>query len=145
MSTTTHRAASVRTAHEAPDFLELLTRPGVLDPEEASLRRRLIYGFVVVGGLLLAQMWASMEFRNLGYRSEALGRLIHKLDQERVELEDAVARESRPALLASRAVELGMQKPGHGQLRRLSQMPASAVNAERAAAARAAAGADGLH
>lgn len=144
MSTTTHRAASVRTAHETPDFLELLTRPGVLDPEEATLRRRLMYTFAVFGVLLLAQMWTSMEFRNLGYRSEALGRLIHKLDQERVELEDAVARESRPALLASRAVELGMQKPAQGQLRRLSQMPASAVEAERAASAHAAAVADGL-
>lgn len=133
MSTTTHRAASVSSTHEAPAFLELLTRPGILDPEEATLRRRLIYTFAVFGVLLLAQMWTSMEFRNLGYRSEALGRLIHKLDQERVELEDAVARESRPALLASRAVELGMQKPGQGQLRRLTQLPTPVLPIARAA------------
>lgn len=134
MSTTTHRSASVRTAHESPNFLELLTRPGVLDPEEASLWRRLVGSLVVFGLLLLAQMWSSMEFRTLGYQTEALGRLIHKLDQERVELEDAVARESRPALLASRAVELGMQKPAKGQLRRLAQLPASVARTEPATA-----------
>lgn len=110
-------------AHEGPDFLELLTRQGVLDPEEANLRRRFTVRLVAFGLLLVGHVWVSMQSRNLGYQEEALGRLIHRLDQERVELEDAVARESRPALLASRAVELGMQKPVHGQLRRLDAKP----------------------
>ena len=116
MSTQSRAATS---AHDSPAFLELLTRQGVLDPEEAGLRRRFVMRLLAFGLLLVGHVWVSMESRNLGYTEEALGRLIHRLDQERVELEDAVARESRPALLASRAVELGMQKPGHGQLRRL--------------------------
>jgi len=113
------RTTGTPSAHERPDFFELLTRQGVLDPEEAGLRRRFIFRMVAFALLVIGHVWVSMESRNLGYEGEALGRLIHRLDQERVELEDAVARESRPALLASRAVELGMQKPGHGQLRRL--------------------------
>lgn len=112
-----NRAAT--SAHHSPAFFELLTRQGALDPEEASLRRRFMMRGVVFALLLVGHVWVSMQSRNLGYKEEALGRLIHRLDQERVELEDAVARESRPALLASRAVELGMQKPGPGQLRRL--------------------------
>ena len=107
------------TAHESPDFFELLTRQGVLDPEEAGLRRRFVINIVAFTLLLAGHVWVSMQSRILGYEGEALGRLIHRLDQERVEIEDTLARESRPALLASRAVELGMQKPGHGQLRRL--------------------------
>jgi hypothetical protein len=121
--------------HESPDFLELLTRQGVLDPEEVGLRRRFILRMVAFALLLAGHVWVSMESRNLGYEGEALGRLIHRLDQERVELEDAVARESRPALLASRAVELGMQKPVHGQLRRLGVVPAANAVAASAAAA----------
>lgn len=117
---TTHRAAS---AHEAPDFLELLSRPGVLDPEEAGLRRRFFWRMSAFALLLAGHVWVSLESRNLGYENEALGRLIHRLDQERVEIEDDLARESRPALLASRAVELGMQRPGHGQLRRVDAKP----------------------
>jgi hypothetical protein len=120
MSTTQRVAAST---HERPDFFELLTRQGVLDPEEAGLRRSFVVRLVAFALLLGGHVWVSMESRNLGYEGEALGRLIHRLDQERVELEDALARESRPALLASRAVELGMQKPGHGQLRRLDAKP----------------------
>ena len=118
---TTNRA--VTSAHESPDFFELLMRQGVLDPEEAGLRRRLAWRLVAFALLLGGHVVVSMQSRNLGYEGEALGRLIHRLDQERVELEDAVARESRPALLASRAVELGMQKPGHGQLRRVDAKP----------------------
>jgi hypothetical protein len=114
---------AVTSAHESPDFLELLTRQGVLDPEEAGLRRRFFVSLVAFALLLGGHVWVSLESRNLGYEGEALGRLIHRLDQERVEIEDALARESRPALLASRAVELGMQKPGHGQLRRLDAKP----------------------
>jgi hypothetical protein len=106
-------------AHESPHFFELLMRQGAVDPEEADLRRRFVLRLICFALLLGGHVWVSMQSRNLGYEGEALGRLIHRLDQERVELEDAVARESRPALLASRAVELGMQKPGHGQLRRL--------------------------
>ncbi len=109
---------STTSAHESPDFFELLTRQGVLDPEEAGLRRRFIVSLVAFALLLGGHVWVSMQSRNLGYQGEALGRLIHKLDQERVEIEDALARESRPALLASRAIDLGMQKPAHGQLRR---------------------------
>ena len=118
--------STANSVHESPDFLELLTRQGVMDPEEAGLRRRFIARMVAFALLLAGHVWVSMESRNLGYEGEALGRLIHRLDQERVELEDAVARESRPALLASRAVELGMQKPVHGQLRRLVSLPAGA-------------------
>jgi hypothetical protein len=114
---TTQRIVPV-SAHNSPDFFELLTRHAALDPEEAGLRRRLILTLLGFAVVCAAQFWVSMESRNLGYQEEALGRLIHRLDQERVEIEDAVARESRPALLASRAVELGMQKPGKGQLRR---------------------------
>ena len=109
---------STTSAHESPDFFELLTRQGVLDPEEAGLRRRFVASLVAFAMLLGGHVWVSMECRNLGYEGEALGRLIHKLDQERVEIEDALARESRPALLAERAAELNMQKPMHGQLRK---------------------------
>lgn len=116
---TQQRVGVSNTAHESPDFFELLTRQGVLDPEEAGLRRRFGLNLVAFALLLAGHVWVSLESRNMGYEGEALGRLIHRLDQERVEIEDALARESRPALLASRAVELGMQKPGHGQLRRL--------------------------
>lgn len=116
---TTNRAAT----HERPDFVELLTRQGVLDPEEAGLRRAFVVRLVVFTLLLAGHVWVSAQSRDLGYQGEALARLIHRLDQETVELEDAVARESRPALLASRAVELGMQKPAHGQLRRLDAKP----------------------
>jgi len=117
----TNRRAAI--TNDSPAFLELLTRQGVLDPEEAGLRRRFGMGLVAFALLLGGQVWVSMANRDLGYEGEALGRLIHRLDQERVEIEDALARESRPALLASRAVELGMQKPGHGQLRRLGASP----------------------
>jgi hypothetical protein len=117
---------AVPSIHESPDFLELLTRQGVLDPEEAGLRRRFVLRLVAFGLLLVGHVWVSMQSRNLGYKEEALGRLIHRLDQERVELEDTLARESRPAILASRALELGMQKPGHGQLRRLGGSPVAA-------------------
>lgn len=110
-------------SHESPHFLELLTRNGAVDPEEQDLRRRFVVRLVCFTLLLGGHVWVSMQSRNLGYEGEAIGRLIHRLDQERVELEDAVARESRPALLASRAVELGMQKPMHGQLRRLDAKP----------------------
>jgi hypothetical protein len=119
--------STANSVHESPDFMELLTRQGVMDPEEADLRRRFITRMAAFALLLAGHVWVSMESRNLGYEGEALGRLIHRLDQERVELEDAVARESRPALLASRAVELGMQKPGHGQLRRLATLPSGSV------------------
>src|SRR6185369_17525898 len=101
-----------------PAFFEMLLRQGVSDPEEAGLRRRFVFNLVAFALLLAGHVWVSSQSRNLGYESEALGRLIHRLDQERVEIEDALARESRPALLASRAVDLGMQKPVHGQLRR---------------------------
>lgn len=120
---TQQRVSIASSAHESPDFLELLTRQGVRDPEEAGLRRRFILNFFAFALLAGGHVWASMQIRTLGYEGEALGRLIHRLDQERVEIEDALARESRPALLASRAVELGMQKPGHGQLRRLDAKP----------------------
>lgn len=120
---THHRSVAANSAHEGPAFFELLTRQGVLDPEEAGLRRRVIFSMVAFATLLAGHVWVNMQSRNLGYEGEALGRLIHRLDQERVEIEDALARESRPALLASRAVELGMQKPGHGQLRRLDAKP----------------------
>lgn len=110
---------STTSAHESPDFFELLTRQGVVDPEEAGLRRRFVMSLVVFTFLLGGHVWVSMQSRNLGYEGEALGRVIHKLDQERVEIEDLLARESRAALLADRARELGMQKPGHGQLRKL--------------------------
>ena len=123
MSTTNRAAAS---AHDSPAFFELLTRQGALDPEEAGLRRRFMLRGVVFALLVVGHVWVAMQSRNLGYKEEALGRLIHRLDQERVELENAVSRESRPADLAARAVELGMQKPGHGQLRRLGVSPASA-------------------
>lgn len=120
---TTQRVATPASAHSGPDFLELLTRQGVLDPEEVSLRRRLALALVSFALLLGGHIWVSMQRVNLGYRNEALGRVIDRLDQERSELEDALARESRPPLLASRAVELGMQKPAHGQLRRLDAKP----------------------
>jgi hypothetical protein len=111
--------STTSSAHQHPDFFELLTRQGVFDPEEAGLRRRFVVSLVTFALLLGGHVWVSMQSRNAGYEGEALGRLIHKLDQERVEIEDALARESRPALLASRAMDLGMQKPAHGQLRRL--------------------------
>lgn len=120
---TQHRSAAAPSVHDGPDFLELLSRQGVLDSEEAGLRRRFVLRLVSCALLLGGHVWVSMKAQELGYREEALGRLIHRLDQERVEIEDAVARESRPALLASRAVELGMQKPGPGQLRRLDAKP----------------------
>jgi hypothetical protein len=121
---TQHRAvAAAPSIHESPDFMELLSRQGVRDPEEAGLRNRFVFCLVAFALLLAGHVWVSMQSRNLGYESEALGRLIHRLDQERVEIEDAVARESRPALLVSRAVELGMQKPVQGQLRRLDAKP----------------------
>src|SRR6185369_12537185 len=108
-----------------PAFFEMLLRQGVSDPEEAGLRRRFVFNLVAFALLLAGHVWVSSQSRNLGYESEALGRLIHRLDQERVEIEDALARESRPALLASRAVDLGMQKPVHGQLRRVGIDPAA--------------------
>lgn len=120
---TQSRAAAAPSVHDGPDFLELLTRPGILDPEEAGLRRRLFAGFVALALLAGGHVWVRMEAQFLGYEAEALSRVIHRLDQERVEIEDAVARESRPALLAARAVELGMQKPAQGQLRRLDAKP----------------------
>ena len=123
MSTTHHSSVPSTSVHESPDFFEFLTRQGVLDPEEASHRRRLFFRFVMFALLLAGHVWVSMVRSNLGYQGEALGRLIHRLDQERAEIEDAVARESRPALLASRAGDLGMQQPAHGQLRRLDAKP----------------------
>lgn len=120
---TTQRVAGPASAHSSPDFFELLTRQGVLDPEEASLRRRLAIHFVAFALLFGGHIWVSMQSRNLGYHNQALGNVIDRLDQERSEIEDALARESRPPLLATRAVELGMQKPAHGQLRRLDAKP----------------------
>ena len=117
------RNRSATSAHHSPAFFELLTRQGALDPEEAGARRRLMMRGVVFALLVVGHVWVSMQSRNLGYEGEALGRLIHRLDQERSELEDAVSHESGPAQLASRAVELGMQKPGHGQLRRVNAKP----------------------
>jgi len=123
---TTNRAAS--SAHDSPAFFELLTRQGALDPEEAGVRRRYRMGAVVFVLLVAGHVWVALQGRTLGYTEEALGRLIHRLDQERVELENAVARESRPADLAVRAVELGMQKPGHGQLRRLGASAGAGIS-----------------
>jgi hypothetical protein len=120
---TTQRVANSASAHSGPDFFELMTRQGVRDPEEVSLRRRVAITLVSFAVLFGGHIWVSMQRVNLGYRNEALGRAIDRLDQERSELEDALARESRPPLLASRAVELGMQKPAHGQLRRLDAKP----------------------
>ncbi|MFN2427017.1 MAG: hypothetical protein ABR587_11300 [Candidatus Binatia bacterium] len=113
------RAPRTTPVQKGPDFLELLTRQGVHDPGEAGMRRRIWLRVASVALLVSGHLWIAAVSRNLGYEREALSRLIHRLDQERVELEDAVARESRPALLASRAVEFGMQKPTHGQLRRI--------------------------
>lgn len=120
---TTQRVANPASAHSGPDFFELLTRQGVRDPEAVTIGRRL--GFMLVSLAVLAggHIWVSMQKVNLGYRNEALDRVIDRLDQERSELVDALARESRAPLLASRAVELGMQKPVHGQLRRLDAKP----------------------
>lgn len=112
-----------RHAHETPSLLELLLRSGVLDPEEAGLRRRFALRLLLVGALFFGQVWVSMEARRLGYQAAALGRVIDHLDKERVEVEEAVARESRATLLITRARELGMQKPGPGQLRRLDAKP----------------------
>lgn len=123
---TTNRAVS--SAHDSPAFFELLTRQGALDPEEAGVRRRYRMGAAVFVLLIVGHVGVALQGRTLGYQEEALGRLIHRLDQERVELENAVARESRPADLAARAVELGMQKPGHGQLRRLGASATAATS-----------------
>lgn len=120
---TTNRVAAVDSTHERPAFLEFLTRRGVLDPEEIGLRRSLFVRMGLCILLLAAHFGVIIDGHNLGYEGQALGRLIHRLDEERVELVDAVARESRPALLASRAVEIGMQKPTRGQLRRLDAQP----------------------
>lgn len=111
--------STTSSAHESPDFFELLTRQGVVDPEEAGLRRRFIASLVVFAALLGGHVWVSMQSRNLGYESEALGRLIHKLDQHHAEIVDQLARETRPATLVSRAQDLGMQKPVRGQIRHL--------------------------
>lgn len=120
---TTQRAGNTASAHSSPDFFELLTRQGVLDPEEAGLRRRFAMNMLAFAVLFVAHFWVSMQSRDLGYHGEALSRVINRLDQERAEIEDALARESRPPLLASRAAELGMQKPSKGQLRRLDAKP----------------------
>jgi hypothetical protein len=120
---TTQRAGGTASAHSSPDFFELLTRQGVLDPEEAGLRRRFAMNLFAFAVLFVAHFWVSMQSRDLGYHHEALNRVIHRLDQERAEVEDALARESRAPLLASRAMELGMQKPAKGQLRRLDAKP----------------------
>lgn len=120
---TTQRAGNTASAHSSPDFFELLTRQGVLDPEEAGLRWRLGVNLFAFAVLLAGHIWVSMQSRDLGYHGEALSRVINRLDQERAEIEDALARESRPPDLAHRAVELGMQKPAKGQLRRLDAKP----------------------
>jgi hypothetical protein len=128
MSTTQHRSAAKTGPSQGngATFFEILSRSGARDPEEQDLRRRFVVRLVAFAVLLAGHVWIQMESRNLGYEEQALGRLIHRLDQERVEIEDQLARESRPALLASRAAELGMQKPVHGQLRRLAGTPPAA-------------------
>lgn len=120
---TTNQRAAARSANERPAFLELLTRQGVLDPEEAGLRRALIVRLGLFGVLLAGHVWLSEQNRILGYKSEALGKLIQKLDKDQVELDDMVWKESGPPVLASRAAGLGMQKPGRGQLRRIDAQP----------------------
>ncbi|HYB99624.1 MAG TPA: hypothetical protein VEC57_10900 [Candidatus Limnocylindrales bacterium] len=107
------------TRHGTADFLELVTRTATLDPEERGLRRRLVLLLCLSAVLLAGHVWVRMQAHALGYQSDALGRIVNRLDQERMELEMAAARESSPALLAVRARELGMQKAGLGQLRRL--------------------------
>jgi len=109
------------TRHATADFLELVTRTATLDPEERGLRRSLILRLCLFALLLAGHVWVRMQAQALGYQSDALGRIVSRLDQERMELEMAVARESSPALLATRARELGMQKAGLGQLRRIER------------------------
>jgi len=110
--------------HESADFLEFLTRPAVLDPGEKGLHRKLRVRLVLAAVLLGAHVWVRMQAQELGYEGEALGRIIHRLDQERMELEMATARESSTGLLTSRgARELGMQKAAQGQIRRIDAQP----------------------
>jgi hypothetical protein len=120
---TTPRAVHPAAVHESPDFFELLTRQVVRDPEVAGLRRRFAFNLVAFAVLLAGHFWVSMQSRNLGYHNLALRKVIDLLDQQSAEIGDALARESRPPLLASRAAELGMQKPAHGQIRRLDAKP----------------------
>ncbi len=109
--------------HESADLWELLTRSAVLDPGEKSLRGKLAVRMFFFAVLLGGHVWVRMQAQDLGYEGEALGRIIHRLDQERMELEMATARESSPGLLASRARELGMQKAAAGQIRRIDAQP----------------------
>lgn len=110
--------------HESADFLEFLTRTVVLDPSEKGLRRKLGARLVLCAVLLGGHVWVRMQAQELGYEGEALGRIIHRLDQERMELEMATARESSTGLLTSRgARELGMQKAAQGQIRRIDAQP----------------------
>jgi|GEM_PF-1726794 len=109
--------------HESADFWELLTRSVVLDPGEKGLRRKLGVRLFFFGVLLTGHVWLRMQAQELGYEAESLGRIIHRLDQERMELETAVARESSPGLLIARGRELGLQKAAAGQLRRIDAQP----------------------
>ncbi len=111
------------TGHESADLWELVTRTVVLDPGEKGLRRKLYMGLFLSGLFMVGHIWVSTQVVNLGYESEALGRIIQRLDQERAELVRATAHESNALSLAGRARKLGMQKAAAGQIHRVDAQP----------------------
>jgi hypothetical protein len=102
-----------------PGLLEMLTRPSSVDPEEGILQRRFGLRLVALVVVLAGHVWVADRVRQLGYRVEALGAVIHQLDKERAEIEKELAAASGPSHVPVRALERGMQRPGNGQLRHL--------------------------
>ncbi len=121
------RRARASRASQAPadggGFLDQMRWPSVFDPEIVGARRRLFAMIALVGLLFANQVWVSLRAQELGYVTRDLSSLIEKLDQERLELEDWVARESSPAMLASKARDLGLEKARPGQVRRIHAQP----------------------
>ncbi len=118
MSAKRKKTAGIRTS-----LREILRWPSVLDPELAGGRRRLFVVLSLVAVLLAGHVWMRLRIQDLGYKTEYLARLIHRLDQEHRELEDEVARESSPTKLTRRARELGLRLPEPGQVRRIDGTP----------------------
>lgn len=93
------------------------------DPAVVGSRRRTALLAFCVVALTFALMSVNVVASNVGYEVAALESLVQRLDVENLELKQALALNTNEAWVASRAKQLGLEKPQAGQIVTLEEYP----------------------